>query len=116
MIFVGINPSAAKTRKGSTLDRLSLWANRLGLSSYQFMNVIQVPGPYHVKLVDFDYVKQSTEGHEKVIALGGFVSGVLKRANIRHFTLPHPSPLNRNLNSKEYENRCLEECRLYLSQ
>ena len=58
-----------------------------------------------------DFVRESIQGHDTIIALGGFVSSVLKRMNIDHITTPHPSPLNRNLNDKDYERAMLEDMR-----
>jgi hypothetical protein len=59
--------------------------------------------------VDLDFVRESTKGHDIIVALGGFVSKTLQRAGIDHISLPHPSPLNRKLNDKEYEKAMLRD-------
>lgn len=74
----------------------------------------------------FDNVCESLEAHRlneykipelkncKVIALGNEVSNFLWCKEIKHFMLPHPSPLNRKLNDMEYVKSQLNECRLFL--
>jgi len=114
VILVGINPSGKPFRKNCSLDKMNVWMESFGFHHYSFSNVIPYEGEYKMKSVDFDFVRSFVEGYDKVIALGGFVSNVLKKASIDHHTLPHPSPLNRNLNSKEYEDKCLKECRAWL--
>lgn len=52
--------------------------------------------------------------YQKVIALGNFASEALAKVSIPHFQLPHPSPLNRNLNDPAYEKSVLRECYNYL--
>ena len=81
----------------------------LGYDTYCFSNVIPYEGKYSHKDVDYDFVRESTRGHDTVIALGGFVSRVLNRCHIDHITMPHPSPLNRNLNDKDYERAMLKD-------
>ena len=81
----------------------------LGYDTYCFSNVIPHEGKYTQRDVNYDFVRESTRGHDTIIALGGFVSRVLKRMSIDHITMPHPSPLNRNLNDKKYERAMLED-------
>jgi len=111
---MGINPSGAKYRKSCALDRLHSWMDYLGYHHYSFSNVIPETGDYKKSMVDYSFVKEQTLGHNKIIALGGFVSDVFKKINAEHFKMPHPSPLNRMLNSKEYELKMLQECRRYM--
>ena len=115
LLIVGINPSQAITiRKNSALDRLNSWVDYLGLKHFSFFNVIPNTGEYHQKMVDITMLIEYSSGYNHVIALGGFVSKALQRANINHYTMPHPSPLNRHLNDKDYEMQCLIECKQYL--
>lgn len=116
LLIVGINPSSGKPRKLSAINRLEKWIDQLGIKYYGFANVIPEPGTYCINKVDIDYVKSFCLDQDRVVALGGFVSGVLMRANISHFKLPHPSPLNRKLNDKNYEQKCIEECKRYLNE
>lgn len=114
VILVGINPSGKPFRKKCSLDKMNVWMEALGFHHYSFSNVIPYEGEYKMKDVDVDFVRSFTNGYDKVIALGGFVSKALSASCVKHYVLPHPSPLNRKLNNKEYEQRCLEECKEWL--
>jgi len=115
VLLVGINPSGKPFRNGCALDRMNVWMKSLGHHFYSFSNVIPHEGEYKMKSVDYEFVKSFANDYEKVIALGGFVSKVLTKIDIHHFTLPHPSPLNRKLNSKQYELSRLIECKEWLA-
>ena len=110
LLVVGINPSSGKPRRHSAINRLESWINDLGVHHYSFANVIPDPGEYKISMVDLDYVKSFCKGHDRVVALGGFVSQSLKRAGVEHYAMPYPSPLNRKLNDKNYEKRCISDC------
>jgi len=114
VLLVGINPSGKPFRKGCSLDKMNVWMKSLGFEYYSFSNVIPYAGEYKMKDVDTLFVKSFSNGYDKVIALGGFASRALSRAGVDHYTLPHPSPLNRKLNDKDYEKRVIEECREWL--
>ena len=109
LLILGINPSPVAFRRNHSLHRLSQWMTFLGYDTYCFSNVIPYEGKYSHKDVDTNFVRKSIEGHDTIIALGGFVSSVLKRMNVDHITMPHPSPLNRNLNDKDYERAMLKD-------
>ena len=111
-LILGINPSPVAFRRNHSLHRLSQWMTFLGYDTYCFSNVIPYEGKYSHKDVDTNFVRKSIQGHDTIIALGGFVSSVLKRMNIDHIRLPHPSPLNRNLNDKDYERAMLRNAKL----
>jgi hypothetical protein len=114
-LILGINPSSVqRIRKNSAYDRLQKWILYLDVD-YTFFNVIENTGKYHKNMIDYDRLIRITEKHDKTIALGKFVSHSLSLINKQHFTLPHPSPLNRLLNDSNFELIKLEECRRYLS-
>jgi len=110
-LILGINPSPSGFKRNNSMYRLREWMTVLGYDTYCFSNVIPDEGDYKQGDVDLDFVRESIEGHDTVIALGGFVSRVLNRCKIDHITMPHPSPLNRNLNDKDYERAMLEDMR-----
>lgn len=114
VLLVGINPSSKPFRKGCSLDKMNVWMESLGFYHYSFSNVIPYEGEYKIKNVDTNFVQSFSKGYDKVIALGGFASRALSMSGIQHYTLPHPSPLNRKLNDKEYEKQVIEECREWL--
>lgn len=114
VIFVGINPSGKAFKKNCSLWRLHNWAEDMGMKYYSFSNVIPVEGEYKMKDIDPNFIKSFCDGYSKVIALGGFVSKVLDKCGIEHYQMPHPSPLNRLLNDKEFEKNCVKECKEWL--
>ena len=113
-LILGINPSPTAFRRNHSLHRLAYWMTALGYDTYCFSNIIPYEGKYTHKDVDIDFVRESIEGHDTILALGGFVSSVLKRMDIDHITMPHPSPLNRKLNDKQYEKNMLMNVRKIL--
>lgn len=115
VLIVGINPSNLKADRSTTWRRLPAWADRLGLDIFAFTNCIPNQGKYSHKDIDYDILAACTVGHEKVIALGNFVSKALEKINVEHFILPHPSGLNRKLNDKAYEDEMLLLCEEYLN-
>lgn len=115
VVFVGMNPSVKGTTKGSTFGRLNIWVNELGLETYAFMNVYPHPGKCKISDINLDILRETLYKFTKVVALGNFAAEALMKAGIHHFKLPHPSPLNRQINDVEFINRCLSECRDFLS-
>jgi hypothetical protein len=114
LLIVGQNPSAAKPRKNSTLDRLQKWCDELEVDEYDFVNCIDSAGNYKELEINRENLLKVSIGREKVIALGNFSSMTLSKLGIKHFKMPHPSPRNRKLNDKEYEKNMLKECKNYL--
>jgi len=115
MIVVGINPSNGPAHQQSpTIKRLNRWMDRLGVNYYAFTNVIHQTGPYKQSMVDKEALLCYIKNYNKVIALGPFVSKTLNRLGIEHYVLPHPSPLNRQLNDPEFEVMKLTECKRYM--
>ena len=118
VIVIGMNPSALpadeKIRKNHTIDRLFKWMSQCGVDYFSFTNCAHEPGRVKFKNVDYEFLLTNIQGYNKIIALGGFASDVLKRIGINHFKLPHPSPRNRALNDKSYEKTVLKECEQYI--
>lgn len=113
-LFIGINPTKARHRKGCALDRLMSWIEEMDLGIVAFTNMSHDPH-WNKRFVDPHFLLDATCKHTKVIALGGLVSNTLCKLNIEHFALPHPSPLNRQINDKEYISKKLKECRDWLT-
>lgn len=115
VIIVGINPShRRKALKNSTFDRLGNWVDRLGIEYYSFINCFDFPKHQATKSdVDFATL-ELTKGYDKVIVLGGFAASCLDDIGVGYFKMPHPSPRNRLLNDKDYEERMIDECKQYL--
>ena len=121
VIIVGANPSntptpvAGRLRKDSTFDKLERWSNELRIEHFGFINAAQKRGVVKQWDVDYAFLSQCLKGHTKILALGGFPSEALRRLNISHHKLPHPSPRNRAWNDKSYEARVISECKEYLN-
>lgn len=112
-IIIGMNPTKAKYRKGCAWYRLQDWIDELDIGIVAFTNLSHDPH-WDKKTVDLTYVRGCVRPHRKVIALGGLVSKVLSGLSIDHYTLPHPSPLNRQINNTAYISQRLQECKRYL--
>lgn len=115
VVFVGQNPSAKAAKNGNTFPRLNDWVDKLGLDTFAFMNAYPHPGKCSVSQVNLDNLREALYNSVKVVALGNFAAEALMKAGIDHFKLPHPSPLNRQINDPTFINKCLTECREYLS-
>lgn len=116
VLVVGINPGVGKIRKNSAITRLYAWMQEIGCTPFSFTNVIHTSGMYNNKDIDYKILSECASGYTKIIALGGFVSAALKRINIPHHTMPHPSPLNRLLNDKAYEREQIILAMEYLNE
>lgn len=119
VIVVGMNPSPRppnkKVIKNSTVDRLQKWMTDCGVQHYSFINTTEAVKEKPLLIdIDMNRLKQATNGYHKVVALGGFASQCLRKVNVEHFVMPHPSPRNRMLNSKEYEQLKIQTCREYI--
>jgi hypothetical protein len=114
MLIVGMNPSS-KGSKSPTLKVLDQWADALGLDQYGFTNIYERPGSFSLKDVRRDYLLNQIQGHDHVVALGTKVSDILNLMGVKHFKLPHPSGLNRQMNNKPFIQEQLRLCKEYLS-
>lgn len=114
VIVIGLNPTKlAVPRKGGAVKRFHEWMDYLGLDRVAFTNLS--PDPYwDNKTVDLAFLNESIRNHNKVIAWGPVVSKYLTKMNIEHFTLPHPSPLNRQVNDHIFIRQKLDECKEFL--
>ena len=118
VLVVGMNPSNKPTLKGkpnATFRKLENWMDQLGIHHFSFCNTFDEPSEAKYSKVDFQRLCTLTKQYDKIIALGGFVSGSLNKIDVTHFKLPHPSPRNRVLNDKAYEKKIINECKDYLN-
>lgn len=112
-IFIGINPTKARYRKGCALFRFYDWVQYMKLDVVAFTNLSPDP-MWDKRDVDVPLLYASLRGHTKVVALGGLVSKNLSKLGIDHFTLPHPSPLNRQINDEKFIQEQLDLCKDFL--
>jgi len=115
VIFIGMQPSKARFRRNCALDRFGAWVDTLGLRFVSFHNAIIDPDlAQRPSSVDYDLLRESVHNYSYVVALGNLASTALKRIDVDHFKMPHPSPLNRLLNDRSYEQSMLYELRSYI--
>ena len=113
-LILGQNPSGAKAFKNNTIDRLSKWLDYAGITDYDFDNVSRDLGEKFK--VDLDRVKMLSKGYSKIVALGRVASNTLHKLDIPHLYMPHPSPRNRQLNSKEFEKEKMNSLKNYADE
>lgn len=118
IIIVGQNPGKAvdHPNESPSLRRLYNWLSILGVKEFKFTNTVNKTGKVSTSDIDYKKLFTSTEKYGKILALGNFASAALSKMNVEHFKLPHPSPLNRLLNDKNYEQNILKECKEYLNE
>lgn len=115
VIFIGMQPSKARFRRNCAMDRFGAWVDTLGLRFVSFHNAIIDPDlAQRPSSVDYDLLRESVHNYSYVVALGNLASTALKRIDVDHFKMPHPSPLNRLLNDRSYEQSMLYELRSYV--
>jgi hypothetical protein len=118
VLIVGMCPSdkpTLGTKRNATFRNLESWMDRLNIRYFSFINTFDVPGKPVMSNVDFTKLEQACVGYSKVLALGNFASKALCKIDVRHYVMPHPSPLNRNLNYKWWVDLMLEDCKEYLA-
>lgn len=116
VLVVGMNPGpkSKNPNKSRSLEKLYSWMTQVEVDIFSFCNTFEECGKAEMSKVDLKRLCTLTDGYDKIIALGGFVSEALNKIEVQHFKLPHPSPLNRLLNDKNFEKRVLQECEKYL--
>lgn len=114
-LVVGLSPSTrVKPFKNGTFARLLVWFKEVDLPTWDFCNILHEVNATDIKQIDVEELKKKCSNRKKIIALGGIVSRALTKYKIPHHRVDHPSPRNRNLNSKEYELAMLNELKVYL--
>jgi hypothetical protein len=117
IIILGQCPSTkTASYKNGTVPRLKKWLDEVGIKEWDFHNVIpEKVNSNNIKDVDRDKLLKAVDGKKIIIALGGFVERACKKYSIDSYKIDHPSPRNRNLNSKEYEHNMLLNLKEHLS-
>jgi hypothetical protein len=101
IIFIGISPSTkTKPFKTGSFNTLNRWCEMAGIHSWDFYNLIpHKANSFDPKDIDAAELFVKTANKKIVVALGGFVDRMLKRYEISHIKIDHPSPRNRALNN-----------------
>lgn len=127
VLLVGQNPSRHNLDpkvafKGSkSFKVIEDWVQEMSLSECGYMLVNAFPKVNQkYKKIDVEVAVERINHYmnlikpNKVIALGKMAAKVLKKANIDHFELPHPSGLNRKLNDIEWLQEELRKASDYI--
>jgi len=106
ILILGHSPSPSSTkRKGNpTLERLNRWLDACNVRIYSFTNLCaSSAGSLKNAEICETMLHDIFKDYNKVITLGKEVKHYTKKMGYDFYELPHPSPLNRNLNNKQYE-------------
>jgi len=115
-IIVGLNPSKKRgANYGPALSRLYRWADQINLPIFSFTNLSDAPEcDLKFKSIDKKFIVQTISNYSIIVSLGSQVHNTLKRLGFDSFKMPHPSPLNRQLNDPDYEKQMLSELKRYV--
>lgn len=130
IIFLGSNPSQRSIsikpfwRDTKSMQVISNWLDMLNLNEEEiyFVNVSDVPTPNNrpLKTSEIKVALPSLSAKindiipAKIIALGKTAEKALTLLYIPHYTMPHPSGLNRQLNNKEFIEEKIKSLQEYL--
>ena len=120
IVVVGICPSKIPTPKtNGSFATLRCWMIGAGVEQWDFQNI--VPHKENVSSenlnheIYYDLLKHRLTPFKKVVALGNDVSDALKKINIDHIKVYHPSPRNRVLNDKNVEKEIVTKIKRYIN-
>lgn len=102
IIIVGLAPGSSRFNEDTspTRKRVRKW---LGNANYDWTNKSDD---------DIEHIKK----YEKIIALGNVASEWLKKNEVDHLKIPHPSGLNRFWNESGSESWAINNIRSYLQK
>jgi uracil-DNA glycosylase len=112
VVFVGDSPSSLNLSKdipfvgAKCFERLVSWIKVINPDYYILINSELNYDLCQIKLLFYNDFK--------IIALGKNASNKLTTQGINHFSLPHPSGLNRNLNDNNYVSSILSKAYNYV--
>lgn len=123
VVFVGDKPSKKNADPRipfvgtKSYSRLLDWIDRMGIdiscvalaNKDDFFIATQNMVAFETKTM-----KYSLRKNDKVVALGLAASKSLDSLGIKHFALPHPSGLNRQINDKQFVDAKLKDCKKYI--
>lgn len=129
VVFVGSNPSTSSpnntpfhpsTKSRKVVDAW-VWGTGLDIEPV-FLNVSDIPIANNkpLKLDDsmlsIFAIKVGAHVDAPVVALGATAATALRRVGIHCLCLPHPSGMNRKLNSPEYVEHTIETLKVYIER
>jgi len=118
LLIIGHSPSpSSKVRKGNpTLKRLDRWLDACNVGIYSFTNLAPSSATSIKNLkIDETLFHEMVKNYDKIVTLGKEVKQYTNKMGYNFYELPHPSPLNRNLNCKDYEKNVINGLQSYLN-
>ena len=108
VLVIGHSPSRGRrtTQKQNnpTLKRLNRWLDACNVGIYSFTNLCASSATSLKKgEIRETMLHEIFKDYNKIITLGKEVKHYTNKMGYDFYELPHPSPLNRNLNDKNYE-------------
>lgn len=112
VLVIGLNPSRLG-KNSSAIRNLYKWLDELNVKVFSFTNLYE---GYEIDETrpQTESIREFAKSYDKILALGKVVSLHLDHLEINHFSLPHPSGLNRQLNDQKFIDERLEACKNYL--
>lgn len=120
VLFVGMNPGSSESptvKSNSALGRLFKWADALGVDYFSFVNCASYVGDFDHRRSDVVFLRAVLESHRgPVVALGNGPQHVLRKMDVRHMGVPHPSYRNRKFNDPSAEAAVLAAIGRYIER
>jgi uracil-DNA glycosylase len=126
ILIVGSNPSQSQPDplipfKGTKSEKtLMIWLQRLEISSYKLVNVLDVVTPKNrplrVSEWNLERLRTMSSKASRIIALGTTASKALSRIEASHIRIGHPSGLNREYNKPEDVDKMIYKCYKYIHE
>lgn len=113
VVIVGHSPGKVSAEKSITLRRVKNWLNANEVYVYGWYNLVDYHAP-SLKLREATLNPDAIKEFNVVLSLGNLASEWLRRNNIEHLRLPHPSGLNRYWNNPEAESNVIKLIEKYL--
>ena len=111
IIVIGQSPNKRYiVGKNGSIARLTRWLDSINIKQFSFTNLSISNGP------EIDRIVTECQGYDKIITIGKIAHNALNKINLEHFSLPHPSGLNRQINNKEFINDKLKSLQVYCSR
>lgn len=119
ILIIGHSPSSKEycPRKGNpSINRLNRWLDACDVRIYSYSNACAHHAPSLKKgNIDKTYLQNIAKNYNKILVLGKEVEQLFTKMRIEHFALPHPSPLNRKLNDKNFEKSVINGLHSYIN-
>ena len=119
ILIIGHSPSSKEycPRKGNpSINRLNRWLDACDVRIYSYSNACAHHAPSLKKgNIDKTFLQNIAKNYNKILVLGKEVEQLFTKMGIENFALPHPSPLNRKLNDKNFEKSVINGLHSYIN-